>query len=85
MRRHALNILLDSDVDLTKLSSKRVTITNDNGRYRVSSSLRFYRCEMSAFVYQYLRRKKPGMIAIAGNCSAPTGYFWSPPASWHAS
>jgi len=83
LRQHRIDMVLDSDTDLTALSSRRVTITrHGDGRFHVASSLRLLLCERSEFVSRYLRRMKPGMAAIAGNCSAPTGYFWSRPASW---
>lgn len=78
MRKHQIDMVLHSDIDLTALSSKRVTITRrEDGSFHVASSLRFFRCERVNFVSRYLRRMKPGMVAVTGNCSAPTGYFWS--------
>lgn len=74
-----VEIELDSDRDLTKLSCRRVTIeTIAPGRFKVTSSLRFYRCEVRTFLHRLLTRRLPGYTYITGGCSAPTGYFWGP-------
>ena len=79
MRTHLLDKVIDSDVDLTKLSSRRVSITMVKpGEFRITSTLRFLLCERNEFIGRYLRRMKPGLTYIKGNCSAPYGYFWGP-------
>lgn len=84
MRSHPVNLVVNSDTDLTKLSTKRVKITRQGDQFQISSPIKLFRSECHSFVYRYLRRMKPGMVAISGNCSTPTGYFWSRPASWDA-
>lgn len=77
MRKKEIDIVIESDIDLTTLSSRRVTFTRlSDNQYRVTSTLRFYSCERHAFISQYLQSKKPGLKSIKGNCSAPKGYFW---------
>lgn len=77
MRSKTIDLILSSDIDLTTLSSTRVRIVREGvNEYRITSTLKVYSCERHAFVGRYLRRKKPGLRYIAGNCSAPTGYFW---------
>lgn len=80
MRKAQMNRIVDSDVDLVVASSRRVRIEMvEVGVFRITSKLRFYNCSEAAyFVGRYLRRKLPGMTFIRGNCSAPTGYYWSP-------
>lgn len=77
MRSHTLDITLDSDIDLRQLACKRVAIEQlPNGRYRLTSTLRLYRCEVATFAYRLLKRRRSGMQAYSGNASRPTGYFW---------
>lgn len=77
MREAELNQVISSDIDLTTLSCSRVTITKEEGGdFRITSKLKFYRCERHGFIDRYLRRKRPGIKWIRGNCSAPTGYYW---------
>lgn len=76
MRRHLLSVELDSDLDLTPLTSRRVHIQAiATNRYRVSPQLKLYRCEGHSFVSRYLRRRAPQLGWFAGNASRPTGYF----------
>jgi len=77
-RNHALNIEVDSDRDLTALNCERVQVVKtDAGRYLFTSRLRFWRCEGHSFVGRLIRRRMPGLQAIAGQCSAPSGYFFN--------
>lgn len=77
MREATLDRTIKSDVDLTKLASRRVSIVQVSGdEYRITSTLSFYSSERNEFVSRYLRRRKPGIAAFSGNASAPTGYFW---------
>lgn len=77
MRKAVLDRIIHSDVDLTQLSTRRVTIVKvEEGVFRVTSSLRFWSCERASFVGRYLQRKRPGMTYFTGNCSSPTGYYW---------
>lgn len=80
MRKSPLERVVDSDVNLVLASSRRVRIEAvEPGVFRITSMLRFYNCsEAASFVGRYLRRKLPGMTFIRGNCSSPTGYYWSP-------
>lgn len=84
MRDHQIDVVVDADIDLTKLSCRRIQITRTDveGQYRIRSTFKVYKNERHGVVYDYLRLKQPGMVAIRGNCSAPTGYYWSRPASW---
>lgn len=77
MRAHHCDITVASDIDLTRLASRRVLIESVGDGYRITTTFRMYRCERHAFVSRYLRRKMPGLKSISGNCSAPTGYFWT--------
>lgn len=77
MRTHTIDITLSSDIDLRQLSCSRVRIEQvTEGRYRITSPLRLYRCERNAFIGRLLRRRRPGCQAFSGNASAPEGYFW---------
>jgi hypothetical protein len=77
MRSHPLDITLDSDIDLRALACKRVSIEQlPDGRYRLTSAIRLYRCEGASFAHRLLRRRRPGMQAYSGNASRPTGYYW---------
>ncbi len=72
-----LDITIESDRDLSLVSCNRVCIKMaEDGRYRVTSSLRFWRGGDHSFLSKLLRRRMPGLRFIAGNCSAPSGYFW---------
>lgn len=76
MRSHLLTIELDSDMDLTVLSSRRVQIEAiASNRYRVIPLLNLYKCEGHTFVGRYIRRRAPQLAWFAGNASRPTGYF----------
>jgi len=76
MRRHLLTVELDSDMDLTALSSRRVQIEAiASNRYRVTPLLKLYKCEGHSFVGPYVRRRAPQLAWFAGNASRPTGYF----------
>lgn len=78
MRRHTLDITIDSDMDLTRASTRRVTVTrNANGSFRVTSPLRFYSCERHSFVSRHLTRKLGPYSAIVGQCSSPSAYLWN--------
>ncbi|CAN5329293.1 hypothetical protein [Polaromonas naphthalenivorans] len=78
MRKSKLSLVISSDVDLTKLSNARIRIVRDErGAFEVTSTLRFYTCEKSQFLGRFLRRRLPGLKFITGNCSAPSGYYWS--------
>ncbi|MFZ3139140.1 hypothetical protein [Polaromonas sp.] len=78
MRNSKLNLVVSSDVDLTALSNARIQIVRDErGAFEVTSTLKFYTCEKSQFFGRFLRRKLPGLKFITGNCSAPSGYYWS--------
>lgn len=82
MRTAKLDHLISSDIDLTQLSSRRVTITRETGAtedlFRVTSTLNFLKCERSEFIGRYLKRKRSGLKYIKGNCSSPSGYYWLP-------
>ena len=79
MRSKPLNITVRSDVDLSQLTSKRVSINQEGDNiYRITSTLKFWSCERHSFVWRYLNRKKPAMTFFTGNCSCPTGYYWGP-------
>ena len=72
-----LEIIIDSDRDLERRSCKRVFIRRtEDGRYHVTSKLRFWKGGDHSFLSKLLRRRMPGLRSIAGNCSAPTGYYW---------
>lgn len=77
MRRHELNITITSNTDLTKLNSNRLTF-NKVGKdtFNVTSTLKFYPCEIHGFIRRVLRRNLK-LKYIVGNCSAPTGYIFS--------
>ena len=77
-RSNALNIEVDSDRDLRSLSCRRVSVTKtDEGRYLFTSRLLFWRCERHSFVNRLIRRRMPDLQTIAGQCSAPSGYFFN--------
>ena len=78
MRKHTMDIVIDSDQDLTRISCQRIQFSLlPNGAYQVSSTLRFWRCERHSFLYRLLKRRLPGLRTFKGNASAPTGYFWT--------
>lgn len=78
MRHHTLDITIDSDIDLTRASSRRVTVTREpNGSFRVRSDLRFYASERRSFVGRHLKRKLGPYSAIRGQCSTPSAYLWN--------
>lgn len=77
MRSKNLDITLTSDIDLTRGSSRRVTISHAGENiFRVTSTLRFYSCERHDFVRRYLVRRFGEFAFFLGNCSAPKGYLW---------
>lgn len=83
MRNRIIDIIVESDVDLIELGCKRLQISLvSEGSYRIRSAFSVYSCERHAVVSRALRRRRPGLVAIAGQCSAPSGYFWSAPDSW---
>jgi hypothetical protein len=78
MRTHTIDVTLKSNLDLTKLSSRRVNITRIDGEsFRVVSELKLFKCERALFVGRYLRRKEPRLTHFTGGCSKPTGYYAS--------
>lgn len=77
MRSRDLDIKITSDIDLTRGSSSRVTISRaGENSFRVTSTLKFYRCERHEFVRRYLVRRFGEFAFFLGNCSAPRGYLW---------
>ena len=77
-RQHTVEVELDSDRDLSSLACRRVKIERIAiDRYKVTSRMRMYRCEIRTFVARTIRRRLPGLRYIKGVCSAPSGYFWN--------
>lgn len=77
MRSRDLDITITSDIDLTRGSSRRVTISHvGENSFRVTSTLKFYSCERHDFVRRYLVRCFGEFVFFIGNCSAPKGYLW---------
>lgn len=76
MRTHTIDLKLKSNIDLTRLSSRRIGITRVDGEtFRVVSELKLFKCERASFVGRYLRRKEPRLTHFSGGCSNPKGYY----------
>jgi len=77
MRKHKLNTVLKSDIDLTQFANSRVFIRAiGNDEYRITSKLKFYSCELRTWAFDFIAKLKPYSYA-KGNCSAPYGIFFN--------
>jgi hypothetical protein len=77
MRNKRLDFVIDSDVDLTEISTRRLAFVRvGQTAFKVSSCLSFRSCERRSFVTRQLKHKLANMQSIVGNCSSPSGYFW---------
>lgn len=77
MRDTSINLVLSSNLDLTKASNTRVKITREDGeKFRVTSKLKVFKCERYPFVIKYLESKHGAFTHYTGNISAPKGLYW---------
>ncbi len=77
MRESSINIVISSNLDLTKASNKRVTITREGEeKFRVTSTLKVHKCERYSFVVDFLEMKYGTFTHYTGNASAPKGLYW---------
>lgn len=75
MRTHKINIIINSNMDLESINSKRVKFTKlDKDTFKVESSLLFLKSEIHSFVGRYIKSRLVYNYII-GVCSAPSGYF----------
>lgn len=78
MRHHTIDMTINSDIDLTKASTRRITITHEEGgTFRVTSALQLYAVERRDFVRRHLVRQLGQYKAILGQCSSPSAYLWN--------
>lgn len=77
MRTCTLKKEIYSNIDLVEFANSRVQIKFlGDSQYLITSSLKFYACELNSFVIRFLKNQTKGKYKlkyIKGQCSCPYG------------
>jgi hypothetical protein len=81
MRKHQLDHIVESNINLEQYSNNRVFIAEISpGLFCFTSKLSFYKSEMIPFIKRFICKRSHqehgNYSYIAGNCSSPYGYYW---------